>query len=112
MGHEPQLVEPRRRRDVPARRCDRARSGDAGDRRDLALAAKQASGRREGVAMTKRGAIAIAAALWLLEWVTGWSAHLGDTLGSVIGLVWLVMFGYFVVVSRQGKIPRALHTWG
>src|SRR5580704_4002179 len=62
--------------------------------------------------MTKRGAIAIAAALWLLEWVTGWSAHLGDTLGSVIGLVWLVMFGYFVVVSRQGKIPRALHTWG
>ncbi|MEZ4453985.1 MAG: hypothetical protein R3B09_31295 [Nannocystaceae bacterium] len=49
--------------------------------------------------------------LWLLEWVLGWSEHLGPLTG-VIELLWLCGLAYFVIEGRSGRLPRALHTWG
>jgi hypothetical protein len=60
--------------------------------------------------MSKRAAVALAAVLWLLEWVFGWSQHLGK-LGDLISTAWLALFAYFVFESRLWRIPRAVHTW-
>jgi hypothetical protein len=60
--------------------------------------------------VSKRAAIGLVALLWLLEWVFGWTQHLGK-LGEGISLIWLTLLGYFVVETRH-RLPRAVHTWG
>lgn len=49
--------------------------------------------------------------LWILEWILGWSSWLGP-LEGIIEVVWFLGLAYFVLESRSGRLPRALHTWG
>jgi hypothetical protein len=59
--------------------------------------------------MRKRYALAVAYALWALEWLFRWSRYLGSV-GHVVFFLWLFGLGYLVIETRMGRLNRRLHT--
>lgn len=62
-------------------------------------------------AIVRWGWLGLGFLLWVSEWIFSWSSWLGPV-GVVVSLLWFIGLGYFVLASRSGRLPRALHTWG